>query len=101
MEILRPLISNDNELIKNKDLLREISSSKIDALKYLGAGFYSFNLTIKKNYYDNARAALGGLVTIWHFHEEATPEFIKRIEEDLIPAYSALIRKLEKKIEKD
>jgi len=67
----------------------------------LGAGFYSFNLTHKKQLYLRAREALGAFIATAKFYELGEKNLIKEIEENLISALSALIKKLENKIEKN
>ena len=83
------------------ELTAELDNLKRNAIKYLGAGFYSFDIELKKDFYNKSRAELGAMVALWHFYSKENDKIIEDIEKILIPALSALIRKLEKKIEKN
>ena len=67
----------------------------------LGAGYYSYDLGLKVNFYRKARASIGSLLAILFSRKdwvEAHQKEIHFLEEKTLPALSALIRKMEKKV---
>jgi len=76
---------------------------KLEALEFLGAGFYAYEPINKKALYNRSREKVGGILSIIYFYSEdkgSLPLGITKIEEELLPAYSALIRRIEKKHER-
>lgn len=76
---------------------------KMEAIELLGAGFYAYEAKNKKALYNKSREKVGGILSLIYFNndfEKKSPPEINRIEEDLLPAYSALIRRIEKKYER-
>ncbi len=77
--------------------VRELKST---VLENLGAGFYSYENSEKARYYNQARAALGAIVALLsssHIKRDQWSREISILESQVIPACSALIRKIEKK----
>ena len=84
---------------KNKD--QELHSFRIQILAKLCAGYYSYEYTIKYNYYSQARAFVGSVLAYLLSHKNLREQWkieINFIEQKLLPALSALIRNMEKKI---
>ncbi len=84
--------SNDNKI------LPIIDRHKYKILEALGSGFYSYG-TSKIAFYSNAREYLGAILGLVY----ANPEFLEKwkkdvefLEKNLIPAFSSLIRKMQK-----
>lgn len=85
------------------ELAGKLLSLKMEAIELLGAGFYAYEAKNKKALYNRSREKVGGILSLIYFNndfEKKIPSEINRIEEDLLPAYSALIRRIEKKYEK-
>ncbi|OYW93303.1 MAG: hypothetical protein B7Z18_06775 [Alishewanella sp. 32-51-5] len=85
------------------DLHEKFLNLKTEAVELLGAGFYSYDNRLKARLYDRARAKVGGMLALVYFHQkqDSSPvEIIEKIEQELMPAFSSLIRKLEMKGEK-
>lgn len=85
------------------DLLKKFMTLKTEALENLGAGFYSFGNRSKAILYNRSREKIGGMLSLVYFYQvkDAKPsKEILKIEEELMPAYSSLIRRMEKKSEK-
>lgn len=69
-------------------------------LEEIGAGFYAFGAHMKRLHYINARARLGAIIALLHSDENLRKrwcEEIEQIEGRLLPAFGALIKKLEQK----
>ena len=69
-------------------------------LEEIGAGFYAFGAHMKRLHYINARARLGAIIALLHSDESLRKrwcEEIEQIEGRLLPAFGALIKKLEQK----
>lgn len=85
------------------DLKHKFLTLKAEALEYLGAGFYAFGSKSKAILYNRSREKVGGMLSLVYFYqpkEGKPPKDIQKIEEDLMPAFSSLIRKIEKKNER-
>lgn len=85
------------------DLEQKLRTLKVEALELLGAGFYAFGSQNKSILYNRSREKVGGILSLVYFYHETNeklPKGILKIEEDLMPAYSSLIRKIEKKSER-
>lgn len=73
---------------------------KFAALRNLGAGYYSFDFQTKCDFYRKSRASIGSLLAIVFSREEwksAHQKEVAFLEQKVLPALSALIRKMEKK----
>lgn len=82
-----------------EDLPRVALQIKHDIFKFLGAGYYSFGKKHKILYYQKARAAYGAFLSVLLSDPEHSGRFnpeLLYIQEKLLPAMSALIRKMEK-----
>lgn len=85
------------------DLHEKFLNLKAEAVELLGAGFYSYDNRLKARLYDRARAKVGGMLSLVYFYQKSEPrssEVTQKIEQELMPAFSSLIRKLEMKGEK-
>jgi hypothetical protein len=85
------------------DLECKVLSLKVEALEFLGAGFYAYGAKNKSFLYNRSREKIGGILSLIYFYMDANeklPSEILKIEEELMPAYSSLIRKIEKKHER-
>jgi len=69
---------------------------KLEAIEFLGAGFYAYEFQHKKSYYNLSRQKISGILSLLHSFEPENNN-IKKIEEDLLPAFSSLIKKIENK----
>jgi predicted transcriptional regulator len=75
----------------------------MEALEFLGAGFYAFGSRNKAILYGRSREKVGGMLSLAYFYQHEqnkTAQDILKIEEELMPAFSSLIRKIEKKNER-
>jgi hypothetical protein len=84
----------------NSEAQRKIHNLKMDALELLGSGFYSFDLRNKIVLYNRSREKIGALMALIYFYFDGKNKLSKElstIENDLLPAYGSLIRKIEKK----
>ncbi len=95
LSLLDTNLEKDNQTF----LLDHFNHLKLEAIEYLGAGFYAFEFQHKKNYYNLSRQKISGMLSLLHSFEPENAR-IKILEDDLMPAYSALIKKLEKYNEK-
>ena len=80
---------------------QRVDKLKAEVLEYLGAGFYSYENREKVRYYNRARAALGSIVALLSISQAKRERWSRELsvlESQVIPACSALIRKIEKKI---
>ena len=103
-EHLKNLVPQDLTL-NDLDIQNKISILKIEALEYLGAGYYAYGHSEKQRLYNKARECIGGILSLYYFsvnHSNENPpsESIKNLEELLLPAFSALIKKIEKGADK-
>lgn len=80
----------------------KLYTMKLEALEFLGAGFYAYEPKLKKELYNRSREKVGGMLSIIYFYHESgkLPVGVDQIEEELLPAFSALIRRIEKKHER-
>lgn len=96
---------NSADLFNKNDTgpLSKFDNLKMEAIELIGAGFYSFDNKLKARLYDHSRAKVGGMLSLFYFynnHVNDIPIKIKRLEEELMPAYSSLIRKIEIKTDR-
>jgi hypothetical protein len=84
------LHSSENQ----EQLQNHFNNLKLEAIELLGAGFYAYEFQHKKNYYNLSRQKISGLLSLMHSFDPANTR-IKTLEEDLLPAYSSLIKRLE------
>jgi excisionase family DNA binding protein len=81
----------------------KVDQLRLQALENLGAGYYSFDPMSKASLYRRSRERVGGLLALLYFASKDQAEgqpLIEKIESELMPAYSALIRRMEKKRER-
>ena len=94
------------ELEKSNELnlpMQRIHSLKLDALELIGAGYFSFNKNEKRNLYNQSREKTGAILAILYIDlkvKELWSDEVYFIENQLLAAYSSLIRKMEKMNEK-
>ncbi len=85
------------------DLHQKFLNLKMEALEFLGAGFYTYSSRNKAILYGRSREKVGGMLSLAYFYQQEkdkpAPNILK-IEEELMPAFSSLIRKIEKKNER-
>ncbi len=78
--------------------MERIFNLQLSALEGLGGGYYSQNRDIKLKKYSEARSCIGAILSILHSCCNITERmkgYIKQIEEEVLPALSALIRYIE------
>jgi excisionase family DNA binding protein len=94
------------EKIKVNELslpMQRIRTLKLDALELVGAGYYSFNKKEKRNLYNQSREKIGAILALLYIDlkvKELWSDEVYFIENQLLAAYSSLIRKMEKTNEK-
>lgn len=83
--------------ITTATIQNRITELKEDAVELLGAGCYSYSKKDKQRLYQMSREKVGAIISLYYFDQgpNSPPSIIKSLEEDLLPAYSALIRKME------
>jgi excisionase family DNA binding protein len=84
-------------------LLLKLYDLKLAALELIGAGYHSFDKKEKRNLYNQSREKVGGILALLYFDEKLEKAWateIKFMENQLLAAYSSLIRKMEKRNEK-
>lgn len=84
-------------------LLTKLYDLKLAALELIGAGYHSFDKKDKRNLYNQSREKVGGILALLYSDEELEKAWgseIKFMENQLLAAYSSLIRKMEKRNEK-
>lgn len=87
----------------NTNLKERLEDLKLSAIELLGAGYYSFEAKNKKNLYNESRQKVGAILALFYFNfadSEASLKFVREIEDDLLPAYSALIKRMDRRNEK-
>ena len=80
--------------------LQQFLNSKCrDVIAHLGSGYYAFGHA-KRSHYEVARAGIGGMISVlaaepalYQRHQKAA----KFLERDVLPAFAALMRKLEQR----
>lgn len=87
-------------LVENENIQHKMKGLYYEAMEYLGAGYYSFEASNKKQLYNKSREKVGGILSLLYAHQneefhKSPPEIIKKIEDDLLPAFSGLIRKMD------
>jgi len=88
-------------LVQNKTIQEKMKGLYYEAMEYIGAGYYSFESYNKKQLYNKSREKVGGILSLIYAHQDeafhqSPPEVIKKIEDDLLPAFSGLIRKMDR-----
>jgi excisionase family DNA binding protein len=100
-DILKGLNFKDIESSENiKIRLEEL---KLSAIELLGAGYYSFEPRNKMGLYNESRQKVGGILALTYYQmpeNHNLKKAIDEIENDLLPAYSALIKRMDRKREK-
>lgn len=87
----------------NANLKERLEDLKLSAIELLGAGYYSFEPKNKKNLYNESRQKVGAILALSYFNLtdcEASLKLVREIEDDLLPAYSALIKRMDRRNEK-
>jgi len=87
--------------VKNARTRKEIRALNLSerVLEEIGAGFYAYGFEIKRIHYGRARARLGGILALLRSTQDLAESWrreVAAIEEYLLPAFGALIRKMEK-----
>jgi len=85
--------SNENIKIRLEEL-------KLSAIELLGAGYYSFEPHHKMGLYSESRQKVGGILALTYYQVPENHDFksiTDEIENDLLPAYSALIKRMDRK----
>ncbi len=94
----------DLVLKKNPNSLEvKLINNRLDIFELLGAGYYSFDNLAKKNAYSYSRQKVGAILALLYLDNELLKSWkdeITAMEKELLPAYSSLIRKIEKRSEK-
>lgn len=96
-EILKMSLLETKLLHRPEDqeqLQNHFNNLKLEAIELLGAGFYAYEFQHKKNYYNLSRQRISGILSLMHSFDPENVR-IKTLEEDLLPAYSSLIKRLE------
>lgn len=99
-ELFRTL---DFEEVDLYPLRERLNTLKLSAIEFLGAGYYSFEPQSKMNLYNKSRENVGAILALSYAHLSEDQKFqkmISYIEEELLPAYSALIKRMDKRREK-
>lgn len=99
-QIFKDIFESGN--FKDVSLLAPREAKIIDlgegVLENLGAGFYGFGSQTKRMHYSKARAGLGAIIALLYSDDDLRQKWseeIQQIEERLLPAFGALIKKLE------
>lgn len=100
-ELFREILQKEKFVSEGKNV-RESRVCRLaeEALEELGAGFYAYGFQIKRGHYLAARARLGALVALLRSDRALSDSWgaeINSIEDQLLPAFGALIKKMEKK----
>lgn len=103
-ELFREILQREKFVSDGKNV-RESRVCRLaeEALEELGAGFYAYGFQVKKEHYLAARARLGALLALLRSDRVLSDSWIaeiKSIEDQLLPAFGALIKKMEKRTHK-
>lgn len=103
-ELFREILQREKFASEGKNL-RESRVCRLadEALEELGAGFYAYGFQIKRGHYLAARARLGALLALLRSDRDLSESWtaeIESIEDRLLPAFGALLKKMEKKTQK-
>ena len=91
------------EIEINEEILVTVSRLHLDALKYIGSGYYSFGAENKMQHYEKSREKIAGIIAILYGVSLANTKvsnLLNKIEDELLPVYSSLIKRMDKKIER-
>lgn len=83
-----------------QDFEKRIRELSFFSIENLGAGFHSFGTVLKLKHYNQARGYLGAILALLFQNEERRLMWKKEIEEietHILPAFGALLRKIEKR----
>jgi excisionase family DNA binding protein len=92
-----------NELSLNEDVRIKINDLHLSAIELIGAGYYSFGAANKMHLYEKSREKMAGIIAILYgvkTQEDKIQILLNSIEEELLPVYSSLIKRMDKKIER-
>lgn len=87
----------------NPELTQRYLILKFDCLEAIGSGYYSFNPKDKLRFYASSREKMGAILALCYCERSfvsTQPDFFNRVEDDILPAYSALIKRIDKKNER-
>jgi len=100
-DILGVLDFNNSETTTNTK--NRLENLKLSAIELLGAGYYSYEPRNKMNLYNESRQKVGAILALSYFNLSDSGDYqkiIREIEDDLLPAYSALIKRMDRRNEK-
>ncbi len=89
--------------LDNKELSKRFLILKSDCLEAMGSGYYSFNPKDKLRFYATSREKMGAILALCYCEESFVrnhPDFFNQVEDEILPAYSALIKRIDKKNER-
>lgn len=92
-----------NELSLTEDVKIKVSELHLSAIELIGAGYYSFGAANKMHLYEKSRAKIAGIIAILYgvkTQENKIQSLLESIEQELLPVYSSLIKRMDKKIER-
>jgi excisionase family DNA binding protein len=92
-----------NTISLKEEMLTKVSNLHLAAFEYIGAGYYSFGAANKMHHYEKSREKVAGIIAILYGEkskDSKIQEFLNKIEDDLLPVYSSLIKRMDKKIER-
>lgn len=91
-----------DEMSLNQDVKRRIEMLKNDAIELLGAGFYTYGTKNKVFYYNRSREKISSILALIYFSDQdkTANSLAQKIESELMPMYSSLIKKIEQKLDK-
>lgn len=89
--------------LDNEELSKRFLILKSECLEAMGAGYYSFNPKDKLRFYATSREKMGAILALCYCESafvKSHPDFFNQVEDEILPAYSALIKRIDKKNER-
>ena len=87
--------------LSDEVLKERLKLNRSRAIEYLGSGFYSFHSSAKSQHYEHSRSAVGAILALLRAGEddfvESWAKEIMFMEQELLPAYASLIKKIERR----
>lgn len=87
--------------LSDEVLKERLRINRSRAIEHLGSGFYSFHSNAKNQHYEYSRSAVGGILALLRAGPDDLVESwgneILFLEQELLPAYAALIKKIERR----
>lgn len=87
--------------LSDEVLKERLRTNRSRAIEHLGSGFYSFHSSAKSQHYEYSRSAVGGILALLRAGPndlvESWGNEISFLEQELLPAYAALIKKIERR----